>query len=161
MYKKLARLGKAWREKEMKKIWGEEINWLGMLIPKEHVESFDIENIVKKKKEIIVKLKEKKERKPELAKGKQVVLNGYDSSVEILVGNMNGRSIFVRYTCRKWIEPETKETYRNQYKFHPQGLKTSHEFANFLKGKDREKSIHLHTSRRDVWDSRKENIPLV
>lgn len=161
MHKKIVKLGKGWKEKKMKEIWGEEISWLGMLIPKEHVESFDIENIVKKKKEIIVKLNEKKEKIPESTKGKHVALNGYDSSVEVLVGHMNGRGIFVRYRCRKWLGQENKETHRNQYEFHPKGLKASHEFANFLKGKDREKSLHLLTSRRDVWDSRKENLSMV
>lgn len=161
MYKKLFKLGKTWKEKKMKEIWGEEIVWLGMLIAKEHVENFEIENIVKKKKEIIVKLKEKKEVVPEAAQGKQVTLNGHDSSVEVLIGHINGRAIFIRYTCRKWLDSESKETYRNQYEFHPKGLKASHEFADFLKGKDRKKSLHLLTSRRDVWDSRKENLSLV
>ncbi len=139
----------------------EKIEWLEMVIPKEHLEKFEVEEIIKTREEVLVKLKEDKGQKPIVRNNGRLVLNGYDKSVEILTGSLNGRAVLVRYTCRKWLDPETKITYRNQYGFHPKGIKTSHEFADFLKEEDREKSIHLLTGRRDVWDSGEEDVSMV
>ena len=151
----MKKLGKRLAEKVIKKIRGEAVELVEMMVPKELHEKFELEKTIKKEEEIVIYMKERRDQEP---KGKEWILNGYGNSVEVLTGSVNGRAIFVRYTRRRWKDRKRKEEYQNEYEFHPKGLKTSQEFANFLKGKDREKSIQLLTSRGDVWDKGEENV---
>ncbi len=154
----MLKLGKRFAEKVIKRIKGESVEIVEMVVPKELMPYFEVEKTIRKEEELIIYMKERKENVPEEAKGGRVVLNGYRNPVELLTGSVNGRAIFVRYIRRRWKDLETEKEYENEYDFHPKGIKTSHEFADFLKGKDREKSIHLLTSRRDVWDSGEEDV---
>lgn len=151
----MIKLGKRLAEKVIKKLRGESVELVEMMVPRELHEKFELEKTIKKEEEIILYMKERLDQNP---KGKECVLNGYGNSVEVLTGSVNGRAIFVRYTRRRWKDRESETETQNEYEFHPKGLKTSQEFANFLKGKDREKSIQLLTSRRNVWDRGEENV---
>ncbi len=145
-------------EKVLKKIRGESVELVEMMVPREMYEKFELEKTIKKEEEIVLYMKERLAEGP---KGEEWVLNGYGNAVEVLTGSVNGRAIFVRYTRRRWKDRESEKEYQNKYEFHPKGMKTSQEFADFLKGKDREKSIQLLTSRRDVWDRGEEDVPMV
>lgn len=139
----------------------EKIEWLEMVIPKKHLERFEVEEIIKTEKEIQVKLREGKAKKPQPKNNKRLVLNGYDKSTEILTGSLNGRAVFVRYICRKWISPESGTTYRNQYEIHPEGCKLSHEFAAYLKKISRREAVALFDDWRSVRHLREEDLPVV
>ncbi len=154
----MIKIGKRLAEKMIKKIRGESVELVEMMVPREMYEKFEIEKTIKKEEEIVIYMKERDPQQPAESKGKEMLLNGYGNSVEVLTGSVNGRAIFVRYTRRRWKDKESEREYQNEYEFHPKGLKTSQEFADFLKGKDREKSIQLLTSRRDVWDRGEEDV---
>lgn len=84
-----------------------------------------------------MELVEKSECIPPSLAGKEVVLNGFMNSVEIIDFPFRGKPMYLSFTRRRWKEKGTEESYHNEYTFHPVGMKATEEFGAFLKGLDR------------------------
>lgn len=84
-----------------------------------------------------MQLVEKEECIPKQLEGKEVVLNGFLNSVEIVDFPFRGKPMYLNFTRRRWKEKGTEVSYHNEYTFHPVGMKATEEFGAFLKGLDR------------------------
>jgi hypothetical protein len=63
-----------------------------------------------------------------------VVLDGFCNPVELLHFSIKGKPLYLKLFRRRWKESGSNKHYSNHYDLHPQGAKTTHEFASFLKG---------------------------
>lgn len=112
-----------------------------ILLPKSLEDKFELKKIKEKETEWIIHFEEKKDNIPESAKrrqfGKNIVLNGYQREIELTDFPLKGKPCYLRFKLRRWKIQGTKESFQNSYKLHPNGLKCTIEFGDFLKGLDR------------------------
>lgn len=105
-----------------------------ILIPSEYLDDFEINYVEERKDEWTIELIEKETRVPAVLHGKQTVLDGYCNVVEILTHAFSLKRITLKIYRRRWKEPGSETHYSNTYNLHPDGMKTTKEFATFLKG---------------------------
>lgn len=122
---------------------------LEFLTPEEWKDSFEISELIQKKKEINLILTEKKNLIPTELTGKEVVLNGYCNPVEIVDFPFRGKAMYFKFYRRKWKAKDGKESFSNSYEFHRPGMKTSNKFGDFLKGLNREELAEFFCA----WDN--------
>lgn len=113
---------------------------LGAILPKHWLESFDIAGISELEKEWQIRLIEKGHLIPEKLKGKEAVQNGYMNPVEIEDYPLRGKTTYLKFIRRRWKERGGKDSFANEYDFHPEGMKATKEFGAFLKGLDRDEA---------------------
>lgn len=111
---------------------------LSGFLPKQWLEYFEVTEIKELSKEWQITLIEKEDLIPEKLKGKEVVQNGYMNPVEIEDFPLRGKKTYLKFFRRRWKERGKNESFFNHYDFHPEGMKATREFGNFLKGLDRE-----------------------
>jgi hypothetical protein len=63
-----------------------------------------------------------------------VVLDGFCHPLELLHFSIKGKPLYLKLYRRRWKESCSNQHYSNHYDLHPEGVKTTHEFASFLKG---------------------------
>lgn len=73
-----------------------------------------------------------------LKKVKEVSLNGYCKPIELMTFPAGGKPVYLKIKRRRWVVKGKKESYTNTYDLNYQGVKATKEFADFLKGLDRE-----------------------
>lgn len=105
-----------------------------LLLPKEYRTLFEIENLEEKDESWELLAVEKKSNIPEELKNKNCVLNGYCKDIEIIDFPFRGKVMYITFRRRKWKESGSSESITNSYNFHKEGMKTTEEFGNFLKG---------------------------
>ena len=105
-----------------------------ILIPPEYLNDFELNHIEESKEEWTIELIEKEDRVPDILKGKETVLDGYCNVIEILTHAFSLKRITLKLYRRRWKEPGSETHYSNTYNLHPNGMKTTKEFAAFLKG---------------------------
>lgn len=115
-------------------------NTLAGFVPKEWLEFFDVTEIKELPNEWQITLIEKEDLIPEKIKGMDVVHNGYMNPVEIEDFPLRGKITYLKFFRRRWKERGKDEHYFNQYDFHPESMKATREFGNFLKGLNREET---------------------
>jgi len=72
---------------------------------------------------------------PSALKGvSSVVLDGFCHPLELLHFSIKGKPLYLKIYRRRWKASGSRIHYSNSYDFHPEGAKTTHEFASFLKG---------------------------
>ncbi len=106
----------------------------GLVIPKEILESFIIEQIKEGEEQVEITLIEK-ELIPFVLQGKQAVLNGYMNPIELQSYPIQGKVCYLKLKRRRWKEQGTGESTNchNEYDFAAQGTKATKMFGAFLK----------------------------
>jgi len=139
MFKKIIGILSKEKQKELtKEVLGKEVDQNTFLIPREFRNSFEVEVIKEKAKEFNIVLQEKKDQIPDKAKGKNLALLGFLRPIEIINFPMWGKPVYITYKRRRWRGKDDGADYFNNYDFHPEGVKSTYEFADFLKGINRE-----------------------
>lgn len=108
-----------------------------VLVPKEILEDFTVVDVQERKDEWIIELEEKPERVPASLHGKDVVLDGFYTSIDLISGVMMEQVIYLRIKRRRWKERGCTKHVHNQYDHQFEGMKTTKRFAAFLKEVDR------------------------
>ena len=108
-----------------------------VLIPKEILEDFNVIDVHELSNEWIIELEEKVERVPSKLQGKDVVLDGFYDSIDLISGVLLEQIIYLRIRRRRWKERGSTKHEHNQYDHHFSGMKTTKRFAAFLKEVDR------------------------
>jgi hypothetical protein len=106
---------------------------LRMLVPDDLVEYFEIKQVKENKNEWVMELEEKEDFIPKELKGKEAVLNGFCSPIEIQSFPVKGKSFYIKIIRRKWKEKGKDTAYSNDYDLHYKGMKATKEFGDFLK----------------------------
>jgi len=117
---------------------------LAEFIPKHLRDNFHIEVFKEGLTSWKLKLTENVDKVPKELQGTVAVLNGYMDPIEILDFPFKGKLVHLTFHRRRWKEQgEPKNYYHNNYTFHREGMKTTDEFGDFLKGIDREEADEL------------------
>jgi hypothetical protein len=108
-----------------------------VLVPKEILEDFIVVDVHDLKDEWLLVLEEKSERIPASLHGKDVVLDGFYDSIDLISGVMMDQVIYLRIRRRRWKERGCTKHLHNNYDYQFKGMKTTKRFAAFLKEVDR------------------------
>jgi broad-specificity NMP kinase len=108
-----------------------------VLVPKEILEDFIVVDVHELSEEWLIELEEKTDRIPASLQGKDVVLDGFYDSIDLISGVMMDQVIYLRIKRRRWKERDSKKHEHNSYDHHLKGMKTTKRFAAFLKEIDR------------------------
>jgi len=108
-----------------------------VLVPKEILEDFIVVDVHELKNEWLLILEEKEDRIPVSLQGKDVVLDGFYDSIDLISGVMMEQVIYLRIRRRRWKERGSVKHEHNQYDYQFKGMKTTKRFAAFLKEIDR------------------------
>ncbi len=105
-----------------------------LVIPKEILASFEIENIKETEEIVEIELIEKEIIPTELV-GKQAVLNGYMNPMELQSYPIQGRKCYLKLKRRRWKAQGTTDSTNchNVYDFAAEGTKATKMFGAFLK----------------------------
>lgn len=104
-----------------------------ILIPEEYLKDFKVSKIQETPNEWLIELTEKEEKIPEELEGKDVVLNGYCDTVDVLTHAFSLKKIYLRFRRRRWKEKGTTLHYQNKYDLHIAGAKITPTLGAFLK----------------------------
>ena len=104
-----------------------------VLVPKEILEAFTVVDVHELKNEWLIVLEEKEEQIPDSLRDKDVVLDGFYDSIDLISGVMMDQVIYLRLRRRRWKERGCKKESHNQYDYQFKGMKTTKRFAAFLK----------------------------
>jgi hypothetical protein len=108
-----------------------------VLVSKEILEDFNVVDVHDLKNECLIVLEEKEDRIPACLQGKDVVLDGFYDSIDLISGVMMEQVIYLRIKRRRWKERGSKNQMHNQYDHQFEGMRTTKRFAVFLKEIDR------------------------
>ena len=108
-----------------------------VLVPEEILEDFVVVGVQEFKTEWLLTLEEKSDRIPICLHGKDVVLDGFYDSIDLLSGVMMDQAIYLRIKRRRWKERGSSRHVHNTYDHQFKGMKTTKRFAAFLKEIDR------------------------
>jgi hypothetical protein len=108
-----------------------------IFISEDLLEAFSVKKIKKKRKEWNIILTEKTDRIPEAIRDSEVSLNGYCKPLELMTYPVGGKSVYLTFKRRRWIQKGSRESYTNNYDLHYPGVKATKELADFLKGLNR------------------------
>jgi len=131
---------------------------MDIFLPKKFQESFEVKKIEEKKNEWNIEAVERKERVPKELIGKDIVLNGYERSVEIIDFPFHGKPLYITFFRRKWRDTDTGESYTNDYQFHRPGMKTTDEFGDFLKELSGQERSEYFSAFKDIRCIREEDF---
>ena len=109
-------------------------------LPKECLDSFELEEIKELEKEWQITLVEKENLVPKELHGKNAVQNGYMSPVELEDYPLRGKVTYLKFFRRRWKEQGLNESHFNHYDFNYKGMKATKEFGDFLKDLNREET---------------------
>ena len=106
-----------------------------LLFPETISSHFEVTGTKEFKEHIEIRLEELSELIPkELnhTSGK-VVLDGFCNSIELQSFPLKGKAVYLKLYRRRWKISGEKQHYSNLYNLHPEGVKATDEFADFLK----------------------------
>lgn len=104
-----------------------------ILVPQNILKDFDVVSVNKTSQEYVIELIEKTDKIPQELEGKEAVLDGFYDSIDLISGVLLEHVIYLRVKRRRWKEAGTKVHFHNNYNHHFDGMKTTKEFAAFLK----------------------------
>ena len=106
-----------------------------LLVPKEILMSFDIEEIIENETELLIRVVEKESCVPDFLQDKEYVLDGFMRSLTIQDFPQNGKQHFIHINRRRWKEKGSVDGkgYHNQYEFTSSGTMATKAFGAFLK----------------------------
>ena len=132
------------------------------ILPQQWLRYFEVTKITQKKHEWNIVLVEKEDCIPTALQGKEVVQNGYMRSIEIYDFPLRGKPAYLKFIRRRWkIKGNNNKSFYNEYDFHPQGMKATKEFGDFLKEFNRREADLLLGDITVSKDSRRQNKTLV
>jgi hypothetical protein len=108
-----------------------------ILVPQEILADFIVVDVQELSKEYLIVLEEKPDRIPSNLQGKDVVLDGFYDSIDLISGVMMEQVIYLRIRRRRWKERGSTKHEHNSYDYQFEGMKTTKRFAAFLKEVDR------------------------
>lgn len=108
-----------------------------ILMPEEYLRDFEVSSIKEQPNEWLIELKEKSDKVPATLQGKDVVLDGYCTPLDVMTHAFSLKRIYLRLHRRRWKEKGSDKHYSNTYDLHISGMKTTKEFGVFLKEIDR------------------------
>jgi len=108
-----------------------------VLVPREILEDFNVVDVKELSNEWIIVLEEKEDRIPFCLQGKDVVLDGFYDSIDLISGVMMEQIIYLHIKRRRWKERGQTKHEHNQYDYQVEGMRTTKRFAAFLKEIDR------------------------
>ncbi len=126
-----------------------------IFVNKEFLESFTIQKVKEKRKEWQIILIEKTDKVPEEIKSKEVSLNGYCKSIELMSHPVGGKAVYLIFKRRRWVTKGRRKSFTNSYDLHYPGIKTTKELADFLKELDRQELDEFFNTwpmYRDMWE---------
>lgn len=107
---------------------------LSALLPKVIYLHFSLKRVEDYREHIEIHLEELPELYPASLKDcPDFVLNGFCNPLELQTFLMNGKPVYLKIYRRRWKEKSGSKSYWNNYDFHAEGVKATHEFASFLK----------------------------
>ena len=108
---------------------------LESLLPKDIYLHFEFVSITESPHGFEMKLEEYAELVPsEMCAIPDVVLDGFCNPLELLHFTLKGKPLYLKLYRRRWKSSGSNKHYSNRYDLHPKGVKSTHEFASFLKG---------------------------
>lgn len=107
---------------------------LGLIIPEEMLNSFELSDVQESVDSIELELRECKELIPDRLKGADVVLDGFCNPIELQSFPLKGKATFIRLYRRRWKQRGSNQHESNIYDFADSGTKATRMFGAFLKG---------------------------
>ncbi len=105
-----------------------------LLAPGEINKNFEVVTVNEKKESITITFVEMANRTPQGLKWKDAELDGFPSSIGFQTVPLKDKTVDLSVKRRRWKERgKTDKSYHNTYNLHRQGMKTTNEFADFLK----------------------------
>ena len=113
---------------------------LGIVIPKEILEDFEIERIEEREEERVFHMVEKESRKPEA--GEELMKDGYMRPKDVVHYPSGMKRCTIRLKRRRWVsKADRSRCYYNQYSYTEEGCKATRQFATFLKEIDGKRPV--------------------
>ena len=104
------------------------------ILPKEIYLHFELVSITEKEEGVEIRLDEYADlAPPEMSSITNIVLDGFCNPLSLLHFSLNGKPMYLKLYRRRWKAAGSNKHFSNHYSFHPDGVKTTHEFASFLK----------------------------
>lgn len=107
---------------------------LGLIVPSEILDCFELSGISESKEAIELQLHERKDLVPVALQGMDVVLDGFCNPIELQSFPLQGKATFIKLFRRRWKQPGTRRHLSNTYDFADSGTKATRLFGAFLKG---------------------------
>jgi hypothetical protein len=104
-----------------------------ILVPEMYLKDFEVNSIKEQPNEWLIELIEMEDRIPTELTGKDVVLDGYCNSVDVLTHAFSLKKIYLRFHRRRWKERGSTVHFQNQYDLHLAGAKITPTLGAFLK----------------------------
>lgn len=107
---------------------------LGLIVPSEILESFQLSEVTQTKESVELQLHERKDLVPACLQGEDVVLDGFCNPIELQSFPLQGKATFIKLFRRRWKRRGTRNHVSNTYHFTAPGTKATRMFGAFLKG---------------------------
>ena len=111
---------------------------LSGIVPEGWTDIFELTSFKEKHNEFDIALEERADLVPDAIKNKDWVLNGYCKALELMDFPLRGKPVYIKIKRRRWKIRGEGRSYANPHDLNYPGVKATKEFADFLKGLDRE-----------------------
>ena len=113
---------------------------LGIVIPEEILEDFEIEQIEEFEEERVFHMVEKESRCPDA--GEELLKDGFMRPKDIVHYPSGMKRCTIRLRRRRWVsKTDRSRYYYNQYSYTEEGCKATRQFASFLKEIDGKRPV--------------------
>ncbi len=129
-----------------------------LFIPPKWREIFEFGELIEKKKEWNLILREKADLIPKELEGKEVSLNGFMNPVEVVDYPFREKIMYLQFYRRQWKEAGGTRICSNSYELHLPGMKATEEFGNFLKELTGEERDEFFSAWSNIRHIRKEDL---
>ena len=108
---------------------------IGMFVPKNILNDFEVWDGFKQKENWVLELREKEDRIPIELKNieQEIVLDGFCNPIEMLSFGFSLGPVYLRIYRRRWKISADKEHFSNEYDLHLKGYKLVPELGFFFK----------------------------
>ena len=111
---------------------------LSVLIP-ESLSPFNLVSVKEHSTYIELRLEDSVDNIPSLLQHSPiVVLDGFSNPIELQSFPLKGKPVYFKIYRHRWKASGSTQHYSHSYDLHPEGVKTTHEFAAFLKDEVRQ-----------------------
>ena len=104
-----------------------------IFIPEEYQKDFELKKVKEIRNEWHIDCRERPDKVPVELEGGRYKLNGYVGKTEVITFPIRGKAAYIHFYRRKWKNLDTGEIMSNSYQLHPEGMKATKEFGDFLK----------------------------
>ena len=129
-----------------------------LLLKERFQKFFSVTELREKDNEWIMTATEKKELIPKELEWKDTVLNWYKEEVEVIDFPFAWKSMYIHFIRRRWRERGWTKSYFNEYDLHPEWMKATKEFGDFLKELNRKERNEFFCAFKDIRHIREEDF---